>query len=327
MDDPPVVAALKGVTAGYGGHIALRDVSLEIFRGEVLGLLGHNGAGKTTMIRVLNGVLAPMAGRARVFGSDPVADGSKVRGRTAVVLQDAGVDDRQTARAHLRFFARLYGLASGDRRIDDLLQLFDLDDRADDRVGGYSHGMRRRLALCRALLHDPALLYLDEPTSGLDPVSTRQLRELIGGLRRDGHTIVLASHDLSEVEQLCDRVAILREGGLVALDTPRALADQYSRELEVRLEVDPEADAAAARTLEGVPEVTGIRIIEPGVLGCRVSERAAMTAVLRRLLDHEVPVFGLRVERVDLETVYLRTHGLRGEADAESRPRDGARQA
>lgn len=322
--DESTVAEMRGVTAGYGTHVALRDVSLGIVRGEVFGLLGHNGAGKTTTIRLLNGVLAPDSGTVRVFGADPVADGTRVRRDTAVVLQDPGVDDRQTPRDHLRFYGRIYGVADSERRIGELLERFELADRADDRVAGFSHGMRRKLALSRALLAGPALLYLDEPTSGLDPVSAKLLRDLIAGLGRSGHTIVLASHDLSEVERLCDRVAILREGRVVALDTPRALAEQTACDLNVRLAVPSDAGVAAVHVLEHVTEVSGVRIDEPDVVTFRIARKADIPDVLRLLLGDDVPVYGLEVERPRLETVYLRLHGA---TDAESAPRDRTRQA
>ena len=234
------VIETKGLSRHFGTVTAVDQLDLTITRGEIFGFLGHNGAGKTTTIRLLNGVLAPSAGMARVLGMDPVVDGPQLRRHTGVLTETPSLDDRLTGRENLRIYADLFDvpIAKVASRVDELLGIFELTERASERVGGYSKGMRQRLALARALLHEPELIFLDEPTAGLDPVATRHVHQLITRLSREqGRTLFLCTHNLEEAQQLCDRVGVMEHGRLLASGTPAELIRQTYKLLSLDLEV------------------------------------------------------------------------------------------
>lgn len=299
---------LDSVTRVFGSVRAVDGLSLQVSPGEVLGLLGHNGAGKTTAVRLIAGLLAPTSGRVRVGGLDPDADGATVRRRLGVLPANAAVDDRLTGRQNLRFAAELYDLprAGLDARIADVLDRFDLGDRAEEPAGGYSTGMRQRLSLARVLLHDPDVLLLDEPTASLDPVAARQVRGLIADLRADSdRTVVLCTHDLAEAESLCDRVAILEHGGLRALGTPGDLAAATGRS-DVVVEVHPD-DTRVAATLRTGPGTAG-SVAGPGRVRWPRATRDDIPQLVRALTDAGVRVFGVARREPSLEDVYLALH-------------------
>jgi ABC-2 type transport system ATP-binding protein len=220
--------------------VALDGLSLEVAPGELLGVLGPNGAGKTTTIKILTTLLTPSAGTASVLGHDVVRDASWIREHIGFVFGgERGLYYRLSGRDNLRFFAELYRIPPREirSRITELLRLVSLEDRADERVEGYSRGMKQRLHLARMLLQRPAVLFLDEPTLGLDPIGARQLRETVSDLHRAGTTIVLTTHYMFEADTLCQRVAIIDKGRLLAQGTPadlkRLVADLSVVELEV----------------------------------------------------------------------------------------------
>lgn len=222
---------IDDLTHRYGEVVALRAVSLQVEAGTLTGLLGPNGSGKTTLFRVLATLMAPGAGRALVYGHDTTSEAGAVRRRLGVVFQEPALDGALTVRENLRVFAALYGLpaAEGRARIVTLLDQFDLSDRAGDYVRTLSGGLRRRADLARGLLHRPQVLLLDEPTVGLDPVARKLLWQHLDRLRRQGTTLLVATHLMEEAER-CDRVAILERGRLVAYDTPDALKEALGRE-------------------------------------------------------------------------------------------------
>lgn len=224
----------------FGRVTAVDQLNLTICQGEIFGFLGHNGAGKTTTIRLLNGVLEPNGGAARVLNLTPLADGPTLRQRTGVLTETPSLDERLTGRENLAIYANLYGVPpqQAAERVAELLATFDLPDRAEEKVSGYSKGMKQRLALARALLHQPEILFLDEPTSGLDPVATRQVHRLITRLSREqGRTIFICTHNLAEAQQLCDRVGVMENGRLLAIGTPVELMRQMQQALRLELEV------------------------------------------------------------------------------------------
>ena len=204
---------------------AVDGISLEVPPGEVLALLGPNGAGKTTTVRMLAGILIPSEGRARVAGLDTVLQARQVRQAIGLLTEFPGLYLRMRAAEYLAFFGELQGLdaATIHRRTHDLSERFGLARNLSQRLGEYSKGMRQKLALIRAMLHDPDVLLLDEPTSALDPQGARQVRDAILDLRCERHTVLLCTHNLAEAEQLADRVAIIHHGQIVALDTPQCL--------------------------------------------------------------------------------------------------------
>src|SRR5215470_11512543 len=210
------------LTKLFGGITAVDGVTLTVERGEVFGVLGPNGAGKTTMVRLLNGVLAPSAGTCRVLGFDPVTQGGEVRRRTGVLTESPALYERMTARENLHFFGTMYGMPEEKLSIqaDAMLVAFDLSERADDKVGSFSKGMKQRLALARSVLHEPEVLFLDEPTAALDPEAARRVTELIMEFSHQaGRTVFLCTHYLPEAQRLCDHVAVLNHGQLIATGT------------------------------------------------------------------------------------------------------------
>lgn len=208
---------------------AVDGLSFTVEQGEIFGLLGQNGAGKTTTIKMLITLLAPTSGVCRVLGWDTFGQEKQIRSRINFIFgSELGVYRRLSGRDNLKYFGNLYHVPPQvrDRRIDELLRLVDLDEAADRLAETYSKGMLQRLQIARGLMNDPEILFLDEPTVGLDPLGARMLRELIAGLRGQGKTILLTTHYLPEAEALCDRIAILHRGRLLALGTPEALKAQ-----------------------------------------------------------------------------------------------------
>jgi len=304
---PAIVA--EGISRSFGRVRALEGLSFAVDRGQVVGLLGHNGAGKTTTIRILNGLIAPDAGRARVRGFDPTVDGAAVRAGTGVLTETPSLDERLTARENLRFFGQLYGVASDmvGQRVDDLLDQFELGARGGDRVAGFSRGMKQRLALARALIHDPELLFLDEPTAALDPVAARGVHELIRRFAADERrTVVLTTHNLVEAQRLCDRVFILRQGRLIAHGTPTELARQLGVRSTLVIEVEPEQIDGAAQVLgQAGFEVS----LQPaGVLSVDGVARADIPRLVERLVAAGLTLYRLDASEPTLEDAYFALH-------------------
>ncbi len=215
------VIQATNLTRGFNGRPAVDHISFGVEVGEVFGFLGPNGAGKTTTVRMLTGQLNPTAGRARVVGCDVVEDRGILKPQIGVVWEHQNLYERLTARDNLLFAARLYGVDRG--RIDEVLGFVGLAERASDRLKEYSNGMKQRLLVARALLHGPRVLFLDEPTRGLDPRVARDIRGLVPALAGAGTTIFLTTHYMEEADRLCDRVAILDHGKIVALGAPQEL--------------------------------------------------------------------------------------------------------
>jgi ABC-2 type transport system ATP-binding protein len=301
------------LTRRFGDKNAVNRLTLEVQAGEIFGFLGHNGAGKTTTVRLLNGVIAANSGDARVLGMDPQAEGPAVRARTGVLTETPSLDERLTARDNLSIYADLYNVPRQEVgvRVNSLLQEFELADRADEKVGGYSKGMKQRLALARALIHKPEVLFLDEPTSGLDPVAVRHVNVLFENLaRRDGCTVFLCTHNLVEAQKLCDRVAVMEHGHLVASGTSAELTRQYVTRLDVDLEVDPVQIELATQVLQEIPQlVANSPRREQDVLTLTVSGREAIPELLSILIQKELRVFRLAPQEANLEEVYFALHG------------------
>ncbi|MBL8918191.1 MAG: ABC transporter ATP-binding protein [Myxococcaceae bacterium] len=244
---------VEGLVKRFGARTAVEGLSFEVRPGEVFGLLGPNGAGKTTTVRMLTGLLTPTAGSASVCGvSLPLRtddDGVRLRRQVGLLTEQPGLYDRLTARENLEFFMRLNEVDGGSawKLASALLERFELKGREDEPVGGFSKGMRQKLAIVRALVHSPEVVFLDEPTSGLDPQSGRVVRDAIAELAKEGRTMVLCSHNLPEVERLCTRVAVIKN----TLRTVASL-EELRREglaLDVQLEGDAAGYAGALATL------------------------------------------------------------------------------
>ncbi len=241
---------------------AVRGVSFEIGEGELFGLLGPNGAGKTTTIKMLITLLLPTSGAARVLGHDVVEDAHWVRKRIGYVFGgDRGLYERLSALDNLRYFAELYGVEPRRQRarIAELLDLVGLAGREKERVEGYSRGMRQRLHIARGLLHDPSVVFLDEPTIGVDPVGARELRSMISSLKSAGKTVLLTTHYMFEADALCDRIAVVARGKIVAQGTPRDLKQIVSDGVVVEIEVYG-IEEAALEPLRTIPGVTSVAV-------------------------------------------------------------------
>ena len=241
---------------------AVRGVSFHIERGDVFGLLGPNGAGKTSTIKMLITLLLPTSGSATILGHDVVAEPRAVRRRIGYVFGgDRGLYERLSALDNLRYFAELYAVPAREQRarIGELLELVGLAGRERERVEGFSRGMRQRLHIARGLLHGPDLLFLDEPSIGIDPVGARELRQTIAGLREQGKTILLTTHYMFEADELCDRIAVIRKGELVATGTPAELKARVSAGSVLEVEV---FDALGDRlsVVEGLPGVRSLTL-------------------------------------------------------------------
>lgn len=225
---------VKDLHRYYNGVKAVQGISFDVNDGEIFGFLGPNGAGKSTTIKVLTGQLRPTSGKAEVVGCDVVEERQALKPQIGVVFEYQNLYERLTAMDNLRFSARLYGV--GKKRIHEVLVQVGLQDRAKERIKKYSNGMKQRLLIARALLHQPRVLFLDEPTRGLDPGVAREIRAIIAELARGGVTVFLTTHYMEEADRLSDRVAILHQGEIVAIDTPEALKATYGENDRATLE-------------------------------------------------------------------------------------------
>ncbi|NLM97998.1 MAG: ABC transporter ATP-binding protein [Halanaerobiaceae bacterium] len=242
------VIEMRDLSRKYKSKVAVKDISFEVKRGEIFGLLGPNGAGKTTTINLLLGLQKPDQGYCRIFGNDSRKIRGEIYRKLGVVFEEKNLYIRLNGFQNLKFFADLYDVKHDI--IYQLLDEYELLDAASRQVKTYSKGMKQRLLICRALLNDPELLILDEPTDGLDPVSLRIIHNSLLGLKKKGKTILLCTHYMEEAERLCDRLAIINKGALIALDTPGNLKKSLGEEiLEIRIEPAEEANITVIKNI------------------------------------------------------------------------------
>ena len=263
---------VEDITFSYGSIEAVRGISFQVAPGEILGFLGPNGAGKSTTIKILTGQLTPKSGRARVLGVDVRKDDPGIQAQIGVCFEEKNLYTSMSAVENLRFFASLFGIRNLDT--DRLLSRVGLADRARDRVQKYSKGMRQRLMMARALVNTPKVLLLDEPTDGLDPVSSQAIRKLIKEEAARGAAILLTTHDMSEADELSDRVAFINEGKLYAVDTPEALKLAHGkRSVKVRLREDSEiAEQIVPLDESGAGEQLAEAVRSPGLMTIHTEE-------------------------------------------------------
>ncbi len=220
---------IQNLTKDFNGKTVLNGISFEVEEGEIFGYLGPNGAGKTTTLRIILGLLKPTTGEVLVMGKN-LGDDEEQRKRVGVVLESDGLYDRLTAYDNLDYYAQLYGISDRKGRLKQLLEFVELYERRNDKVGDFSTGMKRKLALARSLIHEPDILFFDEPSIGLDPEAQRMVRDLILRLsKEEKRTVFLNSHDLDEVQRICTRIAILQKGKLKAYDTVENLRRKFSK--------------------------------------------------------------------------------------------------
>ncbi len=314
MNESEPIIVTEKLTKEFNGVTAVKDLSLTISQGEVFGLLGPNGAGKTTTVRLLAALLVPSAGEAWVAGYRLGKDNQKIRRRIGLLPEAPGLYDGLSAVQNLAFFGEMYGLQDIPARIQNYLELLGLWQRRFEPVGTFSKGMRQKLAIARALIHEPEILFLDEPTSGLDPQATRLVREFIAGLRDQGRTIILCTHNLEEADRLCDRVAVLK-GRLLALDAPSQLRRKlFGRQVVFHLaEVFP----GLADSLEKLPGVGRVEVIENKILASVEKPEIHNPALIRDLIENGAEVQFVGELKRRLEDVYLELLGLTEGSDDE----------
>ncbi len=298
------------LTKRFGDFAAVDDVSLRVRAGEVLVLLGPNGAGKTTTTRMLAAILAPTSGWARIAGFDVVRQAAQVRGCIGLLTEHHGLYTRMRAHEYLAFFGSIYGMSSTAcaSRALELLEQVGMGDTAGRRLGEFSKGMRQKLALVRALLHDPCALLLDEPTSAMDPASARLVRESIAQLRSSNRAIVVTTHNLAEAEVLADRIAIIRNGRIAAEGTPSELKRRYLGDPIMELRLAGALNGAAAHLPAGVAAVA----LGRDWLRYQASDPQSINPqVLSAMAQAGLPVVTLSEVGRSLEEVYLQVVGAR----------------
>jgi ABC-2 type transport system ATP-binding protein len=305
----------------FGSFAAVDGISLRVPDGTLLALLGPNGAGKTTTVRMLAGLLAPSGGSATVAGIDVRRNPAAVRSRVGLVTDAPGLHEQMRAFDYLDFFGSIYGMPRDlqRQRIDRLLALFGLSAQRSDRMAGFSKGMKQKIALARALLHEPVALFVDEPTSGLDPLAARAVRELIMDLKEANRSIILCTHDLDEAERLADQVAIVRSGRIVACDAPSALRATGALGTVVRISLATPCDTALAV----LHSVDGVREPSRGSTGGLEFKTAAPSTTNPRVISGLVAL-GAQIVSVTCETRSLEDVYVEAVASDEPRGNDGA---
>ena len=309
MNKSQAAVELAGVTKRFGGIVAVDGLTITVERGEILGLLGPNGSGKTTTLNMILGLLSPTSGSIQVLGKDMSREERSVRRLLGTVTQETALYAELSAEANLRFHADLFDVpVKGlDDRITRVLELVQLADRRHDRSGTFSGGMRRRLALARALLHEPELLFLDEPTLGVDVHSRRALWDHVLQLKEHGKTVVLTTNYLEEANALCDRIAILDHGRLIALDRPANLRQRFG-DTVIEMVLERPATPALLTQLRGLPGVA--EAAQPnGVLRVSIEGGRSVAGSVVTLVAAEFGLRSITQREPSLEEVFLSLTG------------------
>ncbi|MFC4540592.1 ABC transporter ATP-binding protein [Halosolutus amylolyticus] len=291
---------VDNLTKSYGQTLALDDLSFDVEEGEVFGFLGPNGAGKSTTINVLLDFVRPTAGQVQVLGLDAQAHSREIRSRTGVLPEGYQAYNRLTGRQHLEFAIESKGV---DDDPEALLERVDLADAIDKKAGGYSKGMSQRLMLAMALVGEPDLLILDEPSTGLDPNGAREMREIVREENERGATVFFSSHIMEQVEAVCDRVGILREGEMVAVDSVEGLRDSVSGGEALRVTVD-RIDDDALHAVRSLPDVSDAAVESENPPTIAVQVDGSKTAVLSTLEDHGIEVEDFSTTEASLDDVF-----------------------
>jgi len=303
------IVDVKNLERTFGDRKALDGLTFHVEQGEVFGLLGPNGAGKTTTVRLLNGILPPSAGSVRIFDLDPATQGESVRSKTGVLTETPALYERLSARENLEFFGTLHEIPQIEinSRVKEMLDFFGLTLRATDKVETYSKGMKQRLALARALVHKPPLLFLDEPTSGLDPEAAQQVDDLIANLgRTDEQTVILATHNLLEAQRLCDRVAIMNKGKILALGSLHELSQKLwpATWVDIEFHSSPKIDLTETlKSQRGVIQVT--TEARSKALSVQVENEAIIPAIVQHLVECGESILRVNPRDYTLEDIYF----------------------
>ncbi len=295
----------ESLTKRYGRFTALRGITFQAESGEILGFLGPNGAGKTTTMRILTGYMPPTSGKASVAGYDVLTDSLEVRKRVGYLPETVPLYPDMTVHGYVKYVAELRGVPQAASRAEDVLRAVGMESRRQSLIRSISKGMRQRVGLAQALVHDPQVLILDEPTIGLDPRQTLEVRDLVRSLGKN-HTVMFSTHILSEAEQVCDRVVIIDRGAIVAMDKPEALREQLQQGARLFVRVGKAESVEAARRLLG--NVTGVADVTPINDGFSVEARRGVD--IRARLAGAITAAGLellelRPLAMSLEDIFL----------------------
>lgn len=296
---------VKNLTKRYGRFVALDSINFTAQGSEILGFLGPNGAGKTTTMRILTGYMPPSEGIAKIAGFDVLENSLEVRQHVGYLPETVPLYRDMSVHGYLRFIAKLRGLHKSHARIDQVLEQVGMQDRARSLIRNLSKGMRQRVGLAQAILHDPEVLILDEPTIGLDPHQVQDLRELIRELGQS-HTVMLSTHILSEAEQICDRVVIIDRGQIVAEDTPEHLRDRLHQGGRLYVRVGERAKPGdVIRVLESVSGIDGVEAYRQGYLVHVKSRSEVRPALAAAIVGHSLELIELRPWANTLEEIFL----------------------
>ena len=295
---------VQSLTKKFNGRTVLNEISFQVNEGEIFGYLGPNGAGKTTTMRIILGLLKPTAGKALVWGQN-LGENEGLRRRIGVLLEHDGLYERISAYENLDYYAQLYGVSNRVEKIENLLEFTGLSDRKDDEVGKFSKGMKRKLALARAIIHDPDVLFLDEPSAGLDPEAQKMVRDLI--LRLSGEermTVFLNSHDLDEVQRICSKIAILQRGEIKAYDTVDNLRGRYTKPtVEIALSDGREVEKAL-NLLNSLNYISECKRHNDGIT-VTLTESEMSSVLLSFLVEQGLKVEEIKRVTKSLEDIYL----------------------
>ncbi len=291
----------------FNGLTAVDKLSFSVEEGEIFGLLGPNGAGKTTTIRMLAALISPSSGRAIIGGHDVQEEALKVREIIGILTESPSLYGRLTAMENMEFFAKAYGVtdrSTREAKIHDLLEFFQLWDRRDDPVGKYSKGMKQKLAIARALVHSPDIIYLDEPTSGLDPKSSKDIRDLMEELtKNEKQTILLSTHRLEDAEKLCDRVMIINHGKPLAISSPHELRKRFTSKQEIQVELTS-VDDSILNVLRGADFILSAQSSD-NTLSVSLRNETDTPDLVKLLVENGARVQSVRPVETSLENAYL----------------------
>lgn len=297
------VIEVKNMVKEFNGRRVLDGIDFEVEEGEVFGYLGPNGAGKTTTLRIILGLLNPTSGEAIVMGKN-LAEDDEARKKIGVVLENDGLYEDLSAFDNLEYYAQLYDVSNRKEKIEDLFRFVGLYERRREKVGLFSKGMRRKLAIARAIINDPEVLFLDEPSSGLDPDAQRMVRNLILELSKEGKTVFLNSHDLDEVQRICDRIAILQRGRIMVCDAVKNLRKKFSRPRVIISTSDNKSAERAFKILNSLDFVSNCEI--DGKKISLMLKENKQSSLFRKLSENGVEIEEIRKVEVTLEDIYFK---------------------
>ena len=299
------IVSCEHVTKSYGDLVAVNDVSLGIEEGEIFGLVGPSGAGKTTLIEMIESLRTPNGGSIRVLGFDPTKEADELQEKIGIQLQTTSIQPNIKVKEALKLFASFYERPLANP--EELLKLLSLEDKAGSRFSKLSGGQQQRVAIALALVNNPAVLFLDEPTTGLDPQARRNMWELVKNIRNQGKTIFLTTHYMEEAEELCDRVGVIDHGIIIALDTPRNLVGNLSAESKVLFKVEDREVAAVE--FEGLPGVSRVEKVQDGFILYTGDGDATLQELVRLADKQGFRLSGIRTETPNMDDVFLTITG------------------